>query len=115
MVFQCDFHQGFGIFARKRIVLSRSKSSVQMNLVPAKSALENGSLGFTRCSVYSVACGHWLSSKFTANKFSGIGVVWIFGLMVSWFSGPLKKLFAFHDALLTVPSGNLMMKPPSPI
>ncbi|MHC4925419.1 MAG: hypothetical protein ACYTG4_15285, partial [Planctomycetota bacterium] len=63
----------------------------------------------------SFACGQPLSSKPTENQFSGIFSTFTFGFASSPPTGPWKKFFAFHLVLVTVPSPNFRMKPPSPV
>ena len=67
---------------RKRTVLSRSRSSDQMNLAPVKysRALVKDSFGLTRASGYSVAWAQPESSKSTAYQFVGMGSCRTLGL-----------------------------------
>ena len=100
---------------RKRTRLSTLISSDQMNLAPVKSCSKNGSFGPTTSSVYSLALGHLLSSKSMANQSSGRRMFSTRGFFVSPSTGPHENFFAFHVALVTVPSPNFRMNPPSPM
>ena len=90
-------------------------SSDQMNLAPSKSCSKNGSFGPTSSSENSLALPQSRSTKSTVYQSSGKGLFTTRGLLLSPFSGPEEITFTFQFELVTVPSPNFSINPPSPM